>query len=64
MSIWDDAEPRKKRAAYELGADLSTWSVGDLDEYLLALAAERERVEAAKAAKQASQSAANSVFKL
>lgn len=64
MSIWDDSEPRKKRTAYELGADLSTWSVGELDEYLEALAVERTRVEAAKAAKKASQSAANSVFKL
>ena len=62
MSIWDDEAPRK-RVAYELGADLSARSVEELEEYLAVLAAERERVEAALAAKKASQSAAHSVFK-
>jgi len=62
MNIWDDEAPRK-RATFELGADLSTWSVAELEEYLAALAAERQRVETTIVAKKASQGAAQSVFK-
>ena len=60
---WDDEAQPKKRAAYELGADLSTLSVKELEDCLGVLAGERQRVEAALAAKKASQSAAQSVFK-
>jgi uncharacterized small protein (DUF1192 family) len=60
---WDDDLPQKKRREMVLGADLSTFSVEELNEYLATLAAERERVEAALAQKQASRSAAHSVFK-
>lgn len=63
MNIWDEEVPRK-RATYELGTDLSTWSVAELEEYIAALAAERERVEATITAKKASQNAAQSVFKM
>jgi|EndMetStandDraft_5_1072996.scaffolds.fasta_scaffold43251_3 uncharacterized small protein (DUF1192 family) len=60
---WDDDLPQKKRREMVLGADLSTFSVEELNEYLATLAAERERVEAVLAQKQASRSAAHSVFK-
>lgn len=59
---WDEDLP-KKRPAYELGADLSTLSLEELQHYLTVLDAERQRVEAMVAAKKASQDAANSVFK-
>jgi uncharacterized small protein (DUF1192 family) len=62
MNIWDEEAPRK-RSGYELGADLSTLSVAELQEYLDHLATERQRVEAALSAKKASQNAAQSVFK-
>lgn len=61
---WDDTDAApKKRPAFVLGADLSTLSVGELEEYLEVLATERHRVEAAREAKRKSQSAAESVFK-
>ncbi len=61
--VWDEEAPPKKRAWPELGADLSALSVSELEDYLRALAAERQRVEAAITAKKASGSAAESVFK-
>jgi uncharacterized small protein (DUF1192 family) len=61
--VWDDDPPQKKRREAALGADLSTFSVEELTDYLAVLAAERERVEAALARKKASQQAAQSVFK-
>jgi uncharacterized small protein (DUF1192 family) len=62
--VWDDDLPRKKPREHVLGADLSTFSIEELNEYLAALAAERERVEATLAKKRASQESAHSVFKL
>ena len=59
---WDEEAP-KKRAAYEIGADLSAFSVGDLEAYIAVLDAERQRAEAMVASKKASRSAAQSVFK-
>jgi uncharacterized small protein (DUF1192 family) len=59
---WDE-EPVKKPKAHEIGADLSRFSVEELKEYIAALEAERERVEAVLASKHASRSAAASVFK-
>ncbi len=61
--VWDDEAPPKKRSRPELGADLSALSVSELEDYLGALAAERQRVEATITAKKASESAADSVFK-
>ena len=55
----EDLEPKKKKA-YELGQDLSKLSVGELVE---TLKAEIARVEAARAAKQSSLSAADAAFK-
>lgn len=60
--MWDEPPP-KKRPAYEIGADLSTFSVQELEECLIQLAAERERIEAIIKAKKASQDAAHSIFK-
>lgn len=62
MAWEDDATPRK-RSTFELGSDLSALSVKDLEEVLELLAAERQRIENAIAAKKASGSAAESFFK-
>ena len=58
----DDLEPKKKKA-YELGQDLSKLSVGELAALVETLQEEIARVEAARAAKQSSLSAADAVFK-
>jgi uncharacterized small protein (DUF1192 family) len=58
----DDLESKKKKA-YELGQDLSKLSVGELTELVETLRAEIARVEAARASKQASLSAADAAFK-
>ena len=58
----DDLEPKKKKA-YELGQDLSKLSLGELAELVETLKAEIARVEAARAAKQVSLSAADAAFK-
>jgi uncharacterized small protein (DUF1192 family) len=62
--VWDEELPQKKPRDRVLGADLSTYSVEELNEYLAALAAERERVEAVLTQKQASRQSAHSVFKI
>jgi uncharacterized small protein (DUF1192 family) len=58
----DDLEPKKVKA-YELGQDLSKLSVGELAELIETLKEEIARVEAARAAKQSSRSAADAAFK-
>lgn len=62
MSFLDEP-PRKKPTAHEIGQDLSLISVGELDERIAALEAEIARLKADRAAKVASRSAAESVFK-
>ena len=58
----EDLEPKKTKT-HELGADLSKFSVGDLEALAESLRAEIARVEQAMAAKQSSLNAAESVFK-
>jgi uncharacterized small protein (DUF1192 family) len=58
----DDLEPKKVRA-YELGQDLSKLSVGELAELIETLKEEIARVEAVRAAKQASRSTADAAFR-
>lgn len=60
--MWDEA-PAKKRQTYEIGAELSAYSIEELEECLMQLTAERERIEAIINAKKLSQDAAQSVFK-
>lgn len=60
----DDIAPLpKKTKSYELGQDLSKYSVGDLKALIQALRDEIARVEQTLTAKQSSKSAAESVFK-
>jgi uncharacterized small protein (DUF1192 family) len=63
MALFDDDRPKKK-LAHELGQDLSLLSVGDLAERISLLKAEIVRLEADMITKQASKSAADSLFKL
>jgi uncharacterized small protein (DUF1192 family) len=60
---WDDDLPQKKPRERVIGADLSDYSVEELNEYLAVLAGERERVEAVLEKKKASRHSAQSVFK-
>ena len=59
----DDLEPKKKPKSYELGQDLSKFSVGELKALIDDLKAEIARVETLHAAKQSSKSAAQAAFK-
>ena len=60
--MWDDDRPRKP-ATHEIGQTLDTLSLSDLDERIALLRAEIARIEAARAAKEAAQSSADSFFK-
>jgi uncharacterized small protein (DUF1192 family) len=65
MSLRDDdpfAPPRPK-ATHEIGQPLDALSVHELDERVALLREEIARLEAARAAKQASRSAADAFFK-
>ena len=59
-----DETPRPKAQEHVIGQDLYAMSVGELDERIALLRAEIERLEAARAAKDASRSAAAAAFKL
>jgi uncharacterized small protein (DUF1192 family) len=58
----DDDAPRRKRVL-EIGADLATLSIEELQDYLAALEAEAARVTALIEAKQSSRNAADQFFK-
>jgi uncharacterized small protein (DUF1192 family) len=61
MALFDDLPPQKK-VTHEMGQDLAALSVHELDERIGLLRAEIERLEAAKAGKMASKSAADAFF--
>jgi uncharacterized small protein (DUF1192 family) len=63
MDTDDLAPPPKKAKSYELGQDLSKYSVEDLRMLADQLKTEIARVEQTLSAKQSSKSAAESVFK-
>ena len=56
----DDLDPRQKKTQPK---NLDVMNVGDLEEYVVALKAELERVEAKIKAKQSHAAAAASLFK-
>lgn len=59
----EDEEKAKKRRDIEIGSDLSTLSVDELDERIELLKAEIGRIEEEKKQKQSSLSAAEAFFK-
>ncbi|MDR3493317.1 MAG: DUF1192 domain-containing protein [Ancalomicrobiaceae bacterium] len=63
MAFIDDDRPRKK-IVHDIGQDLSLLSETELDERVAILKDEILRLEADKAKKRASRSAADAVFKL
>lgn len=63
MPLIEDEPAKKKKAGHELGEDLATLSLHELDERILLLKAEIERIEAAIRSKRASANAAASFFK-
>ncbi|SFO49171.1 Uncharacterized small protein, DUF1192 family [Mesorhizobium sp. NFR06] len=62
MAIFDD-EPEKKRRPHEIGQDLSLLSVDELAERIALLRDEIARLEAERAAKGATKSAAEALFR-
>jgi uncharacterized small protein (DUF1192 family) len=62
VAIEDDDRPKKK-LVHEIGQDLALLSVEELSERIAALQDEISRLEAARAKKQASRSAADQFFK-
>ena len=59
---WDEQTPRPAKAV-TLGEDLRTLSVSELEQRLMQLAHETERVRAEMQAKKAHEAAAAAVFK-
>ena len=55
--------PPKKKTVHEIGENLDTFSADELTERIGLLRAEIERLEAARAAKEASRAAAAAFFK-
>jgi uncharacterized small protein (DUF1192 family) len=58
----DDDEPRKK-ITHDIGQDLSLLSVDELEERIVLLTAEIQRLRAAEVRKRASKDAADRFFK-
>lgn len=56
-------EPRPKPKPHEIGQELTLLSVKELEERILVLKGEIERLEAAKAAKSDVRQAANALFR-
>jgi uncharacterized small protein (DUF1192 family) len=59
---WDEVRPAPRKAL-TVGEDLSSLSVGELEERIAALQGEIARVEAEIARKRAHESAASALFK-
>lgn len=61
--MWDDDDKPRKAPTHQIGQSLDTLSLSDLDERIALLRAEIARIEAARTAKEAAQSSADSFFK-
>jgi uncharacterized small protein (DUF1192 family) len=62
--LTDDDRPRPQTATHAIGQDLAALSIGDLDARIALLKAEIARLEEARRHREASQQAANAVFRL
>ncbi len=63
MPLFDEEAPKKKKAGHELGEDLATLSLAELEERIGLLKTEIDRIEAAIRSKRASADVAASFFK-
>lgn len=63
MPAFDDDDRPKKKITHDIGQDLTLLSVGELNERIVLLREEIERLEADIAKKQSSRSAADMFFK-
>ena len=63
LDAFADEKPRPKPPTHEVGQDLSTLSLAELDERIALLEREIERLRAARAGKEASKVAASAFFK-
>ena len=63
MASNEEDDKPKKKLVHEIGQDLALLSIEELRERIALLASEIERLEAARAKKQASRSAADDFFK-
>jgi uncharacterized small protein (DUF1192 family) len=64
IDLFADLEPRLKPAGHEMGQDLSTLSLHELDERIAVLEREIGRLREARAAKEDSRAAASAIFNL
>jgi uncharacterized small protein (DUF1192 family) len=62
MAIFDD-EPKKPKRVHEIGQDLSLLSVGELEERIVQLHAEIQRLEAELKSKGSTKAAAEALFR-
>jgi uncharacterized small protein (DUF1192 family) len=62
-AMFDEDDKPKKKRAHEIGQDLATLSLAELEERIALLKAEILRLEESIAAKKASQTVASSFFK-
>jgi uncharacterized small protein (DUF1192 family) len=63
MAAIEDEDRPKKKLVHEIGQDLALLSIEELSERIALLTSEIERLDAARAKKQASRSAADQFFK-
>lgn len=63
MAAFDEEDRPKKKLVHEIGQDLTLLSVGELNDRIALLKEEIARLEANRASKQASKSAADLFFK-
>jgi uncharacterized small protein (DUF1192 family) len=63
MAAIEDEDKPKKKLVHEIGQDLALLSIEELSERIALLTGEIERLEAARAKKQASRTAADQFFK-
>jgi uncharacterized small protein (DUF1192 family) len=63
MAANEDEDRPKKKVVHEIGQDLALLSIEELGERIAVLTGEIERLETARAKKQASRSAADQFFR-
>ena len=63
LFMFEDDRPASKKPSHELGQDLAPLSIAEIDERILWLEAEIERLRAARTGKLKTQAAADALFR-